>query len=139
MKPKDIYNSPAWKYFSRYVLLFYSDGLFAKCFTSGKILQINTKEAHCGHLIKVTESYATAFEFTNVGVQCLRDNRYFGGKQDLMYKKLVEIHGKENIDKLYIKKNNICKLGKFELDVLAHYWKGQFNELVKIKGNPWKQ
>ena len=139
MKPSDIYRSTAWKYFSRYVLLYYSDGLYAQCFTSGKILQINTKFAQCGHLIKVTDSYATAFEFTNVGVQSLSENRYHGGRQDVMYKKLVEIHGQKAIDMLYIRKNNICHLDKFTLDILAKEYKGKFEQLAKKKGDPWKK
>lgn len=139
MKPKAIYQSTAWKYFSRYVLLFYSDGLYAKCFTSGEILQINTANCHCGHLIKTSDSFATAFEFTNVGVQSLRDNRYFSGRPDMMYKKLVEIHGQKAIDLLYIRKNNICHLDKFTLTCIADEWKSKFNELAKTKGNPWKK
>ena len=140
MKPSEIYKTPAWKYFSRYILLYYSDGLFAKCFTCGKMLQINTSYAHCGHLIRVTESYATVFEFSNTGVQCLRCNRYLGGRQDIMYRKLVEIHGEEAIQMLYIKKHNICKLDKFSLEILAGHWKEKYKELVKLKGgDPWKK
>jgi len=138
MKSKDLYKSPAWKYFSRYVLLYYSDGLIAQCFTCGKVLQINTSDCHCGHLIKVTDSQATAFDFSNCGVQCMRCNRYMGGRQDIMYHKLVEIHGKEAIEKLYIRKWNICKLDKFTMEILAKEWKQKFEELVFKKGNPWK-
>ncbi len=138
MKIKDFYNAKAWKYFSRYVLLYYSDGLITKCITCGKFMQINTKEAQCGHLIRVTESFATAFEFTNTGPQCVACNRYHGGRQDIMYKKLVAIHGQKAIDMLYIKKHNICHLDKFLLNCIAEEYKKKFNELVKIKGNPWK-
>jgi len=138
MKPKQIYASTAWKYFSRYVLLFYSDGLYVKCFTSGQILQINKANCHCGHLIKVTESAATIFDFTNVGVQSLSENRYHGGRPDVMQRKLIEIHGQKAIDLLYIRKHNICHLDNFTLTCIAIEWKAKFNELAKIKGNPWK-
>lgn len=139
MKPAKFYSSKAWKYCSKYVLLFYSDGLIARCFTCGKPLQINTKEAQCGHLIKYTDSKATALEFTNLGVQCSACNRYHGGRQDIMKDQLTLMHGEKEIEKLYIKRHNFCKLDKVSLDYWARYYKKLFNDLVKVKGNPWKR
>lgn len=140
MKPLEFYRTQAWKYCSRYVLLFYStDGLLAKCCTCGKIIQINTKKAHCGHLIKITDSWATAFEFTNLGPQCNECNRYQGGRPDIMKDWLILKHGLAEINKLYIKKYNYCKISKYHLEYFEGYYKALFDELVKEKGNPWNK
>lgn len=138
MKPKEFYKTKAWKYCSRYILLFYSDGLLTQCFTCGLILQINQANCHCGHLIKLTDAWATAFEFTNLGVQCMQCNRFHGGRQDLMKDKLISIHGVGAIEKLYIQKHNYCKIDKFTLDYYEKLYKDLFDDLVKQKGNPWK-
>ena len=139
MKPSDIYRSTAWKYFSRYVLLTYSDGLITQCSTCGKMLQINQANCHAGHLIKVTDSYATVFDENNILPQCSGCNTYRGGRQDVMYRKILTIHGQKAIDMLYIRKNNICHLDRFTLDILAKEYKAKFDQLAKEKGNPWKK
>jgi len=140
MKPKDFYRSLAWRYCSRYVLLFYSiDGLYVKCSTCGKIMQVNSREAHCGHLIKITDSWATAFEFENLAPQCMRDNRFLGGRQDLMKEWLIKKHGIYKINDLYIRKHNFCKPEQFHLDYWAGYYKRLFEKLAEEKGNPWKK
>jgi len=142
MKSKVFYKSSAWKYCSRYVLLYYSDGLYVKCSTSGKILKINEANCHCGHLIKVFDAgrtnFATAFDFENLAPQSIQDNRYSGGKPDIMRKWLEEKHGVNKIDSLYIKRHNICRLDKFTIDYWKVYYKSLFDNLVKEKGNPWK-
>lgn len=139
MKPKDLYKTKAWKYFSRCVLLEESDGLVTQCITCGKVLYINERNCHCGHLIRITDSMATALERCGVGPQCYQCNRLKGGCQDIMKERLIKKHGKKAIDDLYIKKHNICKLGKSELDILADIYEKEFNRLVELKGNPWKK
>ena len=142
MKAKQFYSSAAWKYCSRYVLLYYSDGMYTKCSTSGKILKINEGNCHCGHLIKVFDAgitnFATAFNFENLAPQSMRDNRYLSGKPDIMREWLENKHGINKIRNLYIQKHNICRLDKTIMDYWKSYYKGLFDNLVKEKGNPWR-
>lgn len=142
MKSSEFYKTKTWKIFSKYILLKFSENNIAKCITCGKFMKINDKECCTGHLIKVFDgnstNFSTAFEENNVRPQCNSDNRYHGGKPDLMYRNLVLEIGQEKIDQLYIKKHNSMKLDKFLLEIIYKEYKSKFDELVKIKGNPWK-
>ena len=141
MKSKKFYSSTAWKYFSRYILLYYSlDGKTVQCFTSGKTLTLGTKECCCGHWIKVFDSgtktnFSTAFEFTNCYPQSSYDNRRLGGRPDIMEQVIKFIYG---IDEIYRLKQLAKKPLKIDFDAIAKEYKKKFNELVKVKGNPWK-
>ena len=142
MKPKQFYNTPAWRWLSRYVKLYHSqDGLIVACMTCNRSwMPVKDKNTHAGHLIKFTDSKSVCLEFENVGVQCYRCNRHQGGKQDILRRKLSQIHGLEAIDKLYIQKNNFMKLDKFVLDYYAQFYKEKFDQLLierNIK-DPWR-
>lgn len=145
MKAKQFYSSQAWRYCAKYVLLYYAndDGM-VQCSTSGVWMPVNSSKAHCGHLIRVHDgtktNYSTAFEFENLAPQSHQENIYKGGNQLEMYKWLVEKHGQDKMDMLDIKRHNICKLGKFEIDYWHQHYKTLFNELVEKRGfNPWKK
>lgn len=140
MKIKDFYNSTAWKYCSKYVLLYYSNNEgYVQCSTSGLWYACNDKRIQCGHYYKADSHKSTAFEFTNLAPQSYKDNRYFSGKPEVMREWLIKQHGIKAIESLDIKKNNICKLVKVEFDYWKEHYKKLFNELVKEKGfNPWK-
>lgn len=138
MTQPEFYASTAWRYCSRYVLLFYSNNGNVQCSTCGKWYSLPNKLIQCGHLHKSDRHKSTAFDFHNLAPQCYSDNKYFSGKPDVMLGWLIEKHGRETMEMLDIKKNNICKLDKFELDIIKDHYKKLFNELVKTKGNPWK-
>lgn len=144
MKSKQFYNSGAWKYLAKYVLLYYAnnDGV-VQCSTSGVWMPCNSSKMHAGHYIKVFDgsktNMSTAFSFENIAPQSHQDNIYSGGKPDIMKDWLIKKHGIQKIDLLNIQKHNICKLGKFELDYFKSLHKKQFEDLVNIRGfNPWK-
>ena len=141
MKIKEFYNSTAWKYCSKYVLLYYSneDG-YVQCSTSGIWLPCNSPKMHAGHYLKVNQHKSTAFEFKNIAPQCYQDNKFYSGKPEIMAKWIDKTHGTGTVDYLNIKKNNTCKLGKFELAYWKDHYKNLFNNLVIEKGfNPWKK
>ncbi len=143
MKAKDFYKSTAWKWFSKYMKLKLADNNHVvKCYTSGKFYQLPDKRVHLGHYIKVFNTtsthLATAFDERNVLTQSYQDNRYSSGKPDIMRKELIRIHGESNIENLEIKSKNFCKIDKFMLDLISMEYKQKFEELAKIKGNPWK-
>jgi Bacteriophage Lambda NinG protein len=138
-KSADFYNSSAWKYCSKYVLLYYADhdGI-VECCTSGLRYQLPNKNIQCGHYFKSNEHEGTAFEFCNLGPQSYRDNKYFSGKPEIMKEWLIKTHGELVIDFLNNKKNRVYKLDKTELERYKEVYKKLFNDLVKERGfNPW--
>ena len=138
MKQKDFYNTSAWKYFSRYILLYYSNNNVVQCSTCGKWYILPNKYIHCGHLYKSDKNRGIALDFHNAAPQCYRCNVYFSGQPDKMRDWLIKKHGIENMDRLIVRKNIAKKLDKFELDVYKEHYKTLFNELVRKKKNPWK-
>lgn len=138
------YKSQAWKYCSRYVLLYYADqDGYVKCCTSGLEYKVNDANMHCGHFIKVFDSnstnYSTAFEFKNLGPQCSRDNTKLGGRPEVMSKWIDHMHGEGTSKWLEQEKHKAYKLDLTELEYWAKHYRELFNELVKEKGNPWKR
>jgi hypothetical protein len=144
MKSNEFYKLTAWKYFSRYVLLFHSqDGITVRCFTSGKELRLNNRECCAGHWIKVFDSsnrtnFATAFEFNNCYPQSNYDNRFLNGRPDKMQMEIIKLHGLKESERLIQLSKRPFKLDKSTLDCIVDEYKLKFNELIKIKGNPWK-
>lgn len=146
MKAKDFYKSRAWYYCSKCVLLHHakktSEGLLVQCVTSGRWYKPNDRLIHAGHFIKVFDGnnshFSTAFEFENILPQSYADNKYFSGKPDVMSRRIEEIFGEGTVEKLLIKSKNVTKLDKFTLDLWKDHYKKMFNELVSLKGNPWK-
>jgi hypothetical protein len=67
----------------------------------------------------------------------MRDNKYFSGMPDKMLDWLTRKHGAEEMQKLLVRKNIAQKLSGFDMNILKDLYKTAFNELVKIKGNPW--
>jgi hypothetical protein len=93
---------------------------------------------HCGHYHKLSEHASTAFEFTNCAPQCYQCNRHFSGRPDVMREWIIKKFGKEEIERLDIKRHNLCKIDAFLLKIYSDHFKNKLNELSKIKGNPWK-
>lgn len=143
MKSKDFYRSTAWRWFSRYVLLYYSTDGAVQCATSGTWYNVNSKKMHCGHLIKVFDSggktnFATAFDFKNVLPQCHRDNVHMGGNELKMLDAIEKTHGKGTYDELRQKARFPFRLDKVTLKEISDEYRLKFHALTETKGNPWK-
>jgi hypothetical protein len=136
------YSSTAWRYCSRYVLLYYSDeDLNVRCATSPHLIyRVTDKEIHCGHYLKSDQHKATAFEFKNLFPQSYSDNRHFSGKPEIAKEWIERTHGPGTVEMLERKKNEVYKLDETELDRWAAFYKAKFNELLKQRGikSPWK-
>ena len=144
MKSKEFYSSTAWKWFSKYVLLYYSVDGAVQCRTSGRWYNCNNKKIHCGHLIKVFDmggktNFATAFQFTNVLPQCHQHNVHMGGNELKMLDAIEETFGKGTYDELKEKARFPLRLDKVTLKEISDEYRLKFNELAKTKGNPWKK
>jgi hypothetical protein len=140
------YKSAAWKWFSRYVLLYYSiDGTVAKCCTCGAIKRLNDKNLHTGHWIKVFDgnstNNSTAFEFTNLGPQCYKCNNKMGGRERLMQAWLTEQHGSEEIERLQVLSKQPFKLDNYTLDLIAKEYEAKVEKLLSERywKLPWKK
>ena len=140
------YSSTAWKWFSRYVLTYYSfNGEVAKCCTCGQIHKINSKSLHCGHWLKVFDAnstnFAIAFEFTDCGPQCLSCNSFQGGKQSDMYYWFRAEHGQEELDRLYRLSKKPFKLDALTMEEIANEYKEKFYNLLEERNykNQWKR
>jgi len=143
MKSKEFYKTTAWKWFSKYVLLHYSNDGICKCSTCSSIKTVNDKNMHLGHLIKVFSSggntnFSTAFDERNVLPQCYRCNVKMGGNELEMLEAVNNKFGEETYKNLRAKARQFYKLDKYTLDEIAKEYRIKFNELVKTKGNPWK-
>lgn len=135
---KEFYGSPAWRYCSRYVLLYYSVDGMVQCSTSGVWYRLPDKRIQAGHYLKSDQHHGTSFEFKNLAPQSYRDNIYFSGKPEIMKDWLIGKFGEGVIGYLNTKKNEQYKLDAFEYEKWKDHYKKLFDDLVKIKGNPWK-
>ena len=144
VKKKEFYSSTAWKWFSKYVLLYYSVDGAVQCRTSGRWYNCNSKNIHCGHLIKVFKSgsdtnFSTAFDFRNVLPQCDQHNVKMGGNELKMVDAIEETFGKGTYEQLKQKARFPFRLDKVTLKKISDKYRVKFNELAKTKGNPWKK
>jgi hypothetical protein len=145
-KKFNFYKTTAWKWFSRYVLLYYANkNGIVRCATSGRLMKINSRSCHTGHFIKVNDmnstNYYTAFDFRNVAPQYYQDNRYGGGRMDLMREFLVTQHGEEAIKDLEQKRKIPFHLDTYTLNKIADEYKAKFYALLEERNieNPWKK
>lgn len=136
------YKSSAWRWCSKYVLLYYADdNLMVKCSTSPNLIyKVTDKEIHCGHYLKSDQHKSVAFEFKNLFPQSYSDNCHFSGKPEIAKQWIEKTHGEGTIDWLERKKNEEYKLDAYELDKLADHYRKLFKELLISRGisNPWK-
>ena len=143
MKSKDFYKTTAWKWFSKYVLLHYSNNGVVRCATCSTRKKCSDSKMHLGHLIKVfsigsNTNFATAFDERNVMPQCYQCNVLLSGNELKMMDAINLKFGSDTYEELKAKARIPFKLDKYTLDDIALNYRLKFNELVKIKGNPWK-
>lgn len=136
---KKIYNTTAWKWFSRYIKLLYSDKQgMVRCQTSGRLMSVSSRNLHCGHCIKVYDGNSTnmnvALDERNCMPQSYQDNRYFGGRPEVMVRLIDQKHGKGTYEELL----NLSKTPKFytnsELKEIAYKYRIKTYELLNEKG-----
>ena len=140
MTQPEFYASTAWRYCSKYVLLFYATkDRMVQCSTSGRWYHLPDRNIVCGHYYHSHQHKSVCLDFNNLAPQSYSENKYYAGRPEVMRQWLIKQHGLKAIELLDIKKNNICKLDKYTMDLIKDEYKAKFNELVKIKGfNPWK-
>lgn len=134
------YQTKAWKTLSRLVLLHYSiDGISVSCKTCNKLMLVNSRNSQAGHWIKFTDSKAVCLEFMNLAPQCNVCNRFHSGRPEIMEQWLRQTFGDKDIDNLYIKSKNFCKLDPITLDYAVNHYGKLLQLEIDKKGNPWKR
>jgi endogenous inhibitor of DNA gyrase (YacG/DUF329 family) len=145
---KKFYSSRAWRFFSRYVLItntINNDGMTVQCCTCGKLMNINSSECHLGHYVKVFDgnstNYATAFVIPNTGPQCVKCNRYHGGRQDIMAQWIEKKYGEGTVNQIMDMKRLCFKLDAYTLSETADLYEKKFKKFLEDNNlqNPWKK
>jgi Bacteriophage Lambda NinG protein. len=97
-----------------------------RCISCGKI--VPWKESDCGHYINRKHN-STRYDEKNCNAQCRSCNRFDEGNIQGYRKGLIAKYGEKATELLEIKKRNICRLGQFEINVLADEYRGKLKQL----------
>lgn len=117
------------KWFSLFIRLRVADERgMVRCFTSGTL--VHYKEAQAGHFVS-RRYMATRWDEMNVQVQSVSENIFNQGNNYEFGKRLNRKYGPGTADRLIIKKNNICKIGLVELNLLIAEYKKKVELLMK--------
>ncbi len=138
------YNSSAWKWFRTWAMTVYIDPrtMTVPDFTRNRQpIPVPSKDTHLGHFVKVFEGNSQrmiiAFDIRNVLPQNSQDNRYSGGKQDVMAIEIDKIHGPGTSQELVRLGKNWIKLTDYDLDKIAKKYHRLAIELAEKKGIPY--
>lgn len=132
------YKSTAWKWFARYIKLLYAnmDG-YVRCQTSGQYFKLGDKNLHAGHCIRVFDAnstnYATAFDERNVMPQSYSENKFYGGRPEVMRDKIDKKFGAGTYEELKVKSKNPVFFIKSDYKEIADKYRVKTNELLKEK------
>jgi hypothetical protein len=115
--------------FSKYIRLSNSNSKgWVRCFTCGDLYF--WKDIDCGHYI-TRDNKNTRWDERNCQPQCQSENRFRDGAKDVFALKLQIKYGKDILEKLNEKKNQIKKFTKEELEELFSLYKSKVEELEK--------
>jgi hypothetical protein len=115
------------RYFSEYIRRSHADNRgYVKCCTCQKIG--HWKEFDCGHYVN-RKHKSLRFCEKNVAPQCRHCNRFDEGNKEMFTVYLVEKYGADIIQWLLIKKQNRCKMGKVEIDIIGNEYREKLKRL----------
>ncbi len=107
---------------------------FVRCYTSGKVF--HWKQIQCGHFIS-RRHLSTRWYEKNTKPQSVAENVFNQGNGPVFARKLIEEYGPGILEELEIKKNNICKMGNFEYEILIKEYKAKIEVLNRSNvGSP---
>ncbi len=125
-------DAKLWKIFSEFIRLRDTDQEgFGKCFTCNRI--IHWKKGDCGHGLG-RQHKATKFNECNNHLQCKTCNGFEGGKREVYKEEMDKRYGSDTWNKLEIASRQICKRGKFEIEMMTEYYKKEVQKL-KLEKN----
>jgi len=114
--------------FAKFIKARDSDGEYFTCICCREtkpISQFNACHYHSRRYLSLR------YDETNVNGGCIYCNKWLSGNIQEYTKALEKKHGKEIIELLLIRKNNICKMDRFKYEMLIT----QFTEKLKMTKN----
>jgi len=99
---------------------------YIRCISCGKI--VYWKESDCGHYINRRHN-STRYDEVNCNAQCRSCNRFDEGNIYNYRKGIIKKYGEQAVELVEIKKYNHCKLGQFEINVLAEEYRRKLKEI----------
>ncbi len=123
----------AWIEFSKYIrardcLQSTGRSYFGKCITCGRIFEFEL--LHAGHFVGNRNS-SILFDERNTHIQCSLCNCGLDGNKKAYETKMINLYGRETIDKLQIQAKQTKKYTINELEELASYYKEKTMELIE--------
>lgn len=119
-------------WFSRFIRLRDADeNGYVTCIACGRVK--HWTKVDCGHFIK-RQFKSTRYNEKNCNAQCKYCNGPLQGNDIEYAKGLVKKWGPGIVEKLEVLKHRTIPMGRFELKVIAEYYRGKFNKLKKEKG-----
>lgn len=97
-----------------------------KCYTCPKVDHF--KNMQCGHYIS-RRHLSTRWTEKNTKVQCVGCNVFNQGNGPAFALALQREYGPGILEELEIKKNNTCKMGRFEYELLIKEYTEKLNQL----------
>jgi len=105
---------------------------YIRCFTCGGFFTY--RQTDCGHYIG-RECLATRYLEENTAPQCHDCNRWAEGKKSIFAINLQKKYGKDILDKLHAKENEIWQPTAYELETLILFYKQKTLELLAGESN----
>lgn len=107
-----------WEVFSKFIRMRDSNRDYFTCISCGVPQKKSGGNLQAGHYFKSEMYPAIRYDEKNVNGQCRNCNIFKEGNRQGYEKGLIKKYGPEIILLLDIKKNNYCKMGRFEYEVL---------------------
>jgi len=92
------------------------NGTFFICISCNKPKPLD--QMHAGHYFAAGHNEAIRFDEFNVGGQCVACNHFLHGNFEGYTKGMLKRYGQKTIDLLEIRRHNLSKLTKFEINML---------------------
>ena len=120
------------RWFSKYIRLRDADESgYLFCISCGQ--PVHWKKADAGHFIERGKK-AVRYNEKNVNGQCTDCNWIKEGNKIEYAKGLVKKWDPGIVEQLEVLKHRTIPMGRFELKVIADYYRMKFNQLKKLKG-----
>lgn len=117
------------KIFSEYIRRRDSDKYgYIRCISCGKV--VRWQDSDCGHYVNRGHN-STRYDELNCNAQCRKCNRFDEGNIYNYRKGLIKKYSEQIVELIEIKKHNHCKLGQFEINVLAEEYRRKLKEIKK--------
>lgn len=88
---------------------------------------------NAGHLYPVGSNDVIRYDEDNCHGQCIACNLHKHGNQLEFYKRLIQKIGEERIERLEIRRHNLSKMARFEIELLINEYKNKIQKLKNKK------